>query len=444
MAVGISNVGQQPVNPGIGIGNQLGQNPLAAPAGAPAHAGAANGAGAIPGPMQMGNRRAAAAARNGGNIAGAAQPGRTGFLAAIKNFFTRDTGGSIPDTLNFTLNDGTHLTMQGAQFNKMISSLPKAARGQAIANLQQTMTARMNRGKEIMTSVLNTGAGPNGLPPGEQEVSDLTLYLYARAASQGENFSNGSFSIADPNGHLARYLDSSPERYVRGSSHHKALQGEIVDGHVNMHRGIDVKRGMNGLPCGHQTVLFATVPANADLGTGRRLFLKAESAGCRISLMKAQVRLEATGGDSDREVRARDVGQSVRHFFSFIITRFQKNIGGARKEHMPPPVGKALDAVIKEGRKSGNPALIECAAYLQRKDLCAGGHGLRALMKELNNYGISITNNVVSTGAPAPGFETHGLTSDDVRTFLQPVLDAVLAENLDNLNIRTGREVLIG
>lgn len=435
-------INYNPVNrTDMNAGNQAVRN--AAPA------AAAAGAAAILGPAAARARAAAANVRNDTNIENAAQAGKKGFLSAIKNFFTeRFSKVLVGETVDIRLDNDTTIQMKGAQFQKMIDALPRSERKAAVENLPVLLAMRMNNGRAIMDSVLSAKQPPSQ-PPSVQDVSDLTLYLYGLAAKQGDNFSNGSFSIKDPDGKLAQYLDSSSDRYVRESSHHKALQYLEVDGHSNKHRGIDVPRSLNGLPCGHQTVLFATIPKDETLGTDRRLFLKAESAGCRISLMSSADRSEATQGThADREIHKRDVGQAIRHALSFIITRFEKNIGGARKEHMPPPVKSALNNVIESLKTDGNAAHRTLGTYLESKGINEGGRGLRTLIHEFKKIGINIDDTGKAEKCQlAIGYDVLGLTADEINNLLQPVLVAlendVKANNLTNLSIRTGREVLI-
>ena len=93
----------------------------------------------------------------------------------------------LKENIDITLRDGTNIRMQGSQFQKMIDSLPRSERRAAANNLVQTLTQRMEHGQALINAVNNGNLQP---PPGIQEVSDITLYLYGRASSQNDNFSN--------------------------------------------------------------------------------------------------------------------------------------------------------------------------------------------------------------------------------------------------------------
>ena len=168
--------------------------------------------------------------------------------------------------------------------------------------------------------------------PDAQDVADIMLFLEARAQASGNGFAEGAFSIEDADGRLAAFLNRCPEKYQRSSSHLNDTQSAEVDGHRNTHRGIDMPGGMKGLPHGHATVLFGVIPGGEGGVPARRLFLKAESHGCRMNTLSG--REHAAGRDDvpDRPKRASDLFSAIRHGLSFIQTRGKGSAAGSRKE----------------------------------------------------------------------------------------------------------------
>ena len=300
-------------------------------------------------------------------IFGRIKAGLTSFKNAITQAFTRPPAPPsvpIPDTVQVTL--GTTLTanLPKAQFEPMIKALPQSQRAGAIQTLTTDLQARIDNGRRVLDLVR---IGVNQPPASPKNVADLMLLFYAMAAQRNEAFTDGSFSVPDNDGAIANWLDTSSEVYVRSSSHLRAYQGATVDGHLNLQRGIDIPEGVgHGLPNGHRTVLYGTIP---DAGHGRRLFLKTEPAGCRINtassgdiqrainqrLDRTQLDPSQLGGANPndrsmhiRDKRLSDVGEFLGHAFSYFATRGQQGISGARKEHFPQAVSDTYKRVTAD------------------------------------------------------------------------------------------------
>ena len=217
-------------------------------------------------------------------------------------------------------------------------------------------------------------------------VADLTLALHAAALRHGEKLPNGSFSVADPDGRLAQWLDTSQEVYVRASSHLKGYQKMKVDGHLNMTRGIDIPEGKNGLMAGMRTINYGTVPDlnhldNGGSGPNRRLFLKCETFGARISMIgPVNVARSKSNVMRTRYVNAGDFKQSFEHTLSYFATRGEDpTAGGARKEHMTDRVKTALKTSVANLKAAGRKDL---AAILEEGDVKKAG--TRRLLHNLN------------------------------------------------------------
>lgn len=234
----------------------------------------------------------------------------------------------------------------GAQELKaFINTLPRLDRQAARDNLAAHVSARIDNGIAAYENALSD----NPVPPTMQQAADLMLFLDAKAHATGNGFAEGAFSIEDQDNKLYQYLDSCPEKYLRSSSHMKESQGDQVQGHTNVHRGIDIPKGPNGLPNGKATILFANIPAHGD--TPARIYMKPEPAGCRLSTLSA-AKLEAgSSAVPQRPARFSDIGQAIKHgcgFLGSVTGNSSATLGadGVRKERISSDVKKAYQEVI--------------------------------------------------------------------------------------------------
>ncbi len=189
------------------------------------------------------------------------------------------------------------------------------------------------------------------------------------ALKKGEFMYRGSFSVADPDGNIARWLDSNPEIYLRTSTHAKPYQNMQVDGHQNMPRGLDVPTGMGGLFNGMRTFHYFTIPDTGHLddaggsGPKRRIFIKCETYGIFCSTahfhpyQKADSRSE---GMKTRSYRFGDVLESIQHGASLIVYKFtSKTANGVLKENLPAEVATAIYNAAGALRKAGFPQVAD-------------------------------------------------------------------------------------
>jgi len=364
-------------------------------------------------------------------LLGRIKSGLSEFKAAVARIFTRPAPPppvNIPPMVTITVN-GQSITFRKAQYEQMIMALPDSQRASAVARLTQTLEGRVTNGLFILQNLQNLPPGAFTLSATTERVADLTLALYARAEAQGDGFTNGSFSVADPNGSIAQWLDSSSEVYLRSSSHLEAYQGKMVDGHVNMQRGIDIPEGVtSGLPNGHRTVLYGTIPAQ-DARTPRRLFLKTESAGCRISTACLRSASAALGSAHTRGIHLSDIDEMARHLLSFIKTRGQQGNTTARKEHFPKNVSDAYKNAVKQfetlAKQGGKNSPSATALKLLTQDGPAKGGGVCMLRRNIAEIGRQLPN-------------------VDFSAVLGPLNTAITSmPNHDHLDIRLGNEVII-
>ena len=223
--------------------------------------------------------------------------------------------------------------------------------------------ARINRGNEILRAHLSGKV--SRFEATTENAAALTIALHVAALKKGEFMYRGSFSVADPNGHIARWLDSNPEIYQRTSTHATPYQEMWGDGHLNMPRGLDVPTGMGGLFNGMRTFHYFSLPDTNHLqdaggsGPNRRIFIKCETYGIFCStahfhpFQKADARSE---GMQTRSYRFGDVIESIQHGASLIVSKFtSKTDHGIRKENLQAPVANALYNAAHALRRAGFP-----------------------------------------------------------------------------------------
>ncbi|MBQ6472908.1 MAG: hypothetical protein IJJ33_13070 [Victivallales bacterium] len=378
---------------------------------------------------------------------GCIKAGLARFAAAVKSMFTRAPAQPQPTipahlAVNCSIARGRMATVRidQSQYEQMVLSLPKGERPAAIQNLQTTLEGRINRGIDLLNQVRGGTCNETATA---QNVSDLMLGLYALAAAQGDAFTNGAFQVADPDGNLAAWLDKSPEVYLRSSSHLKAYQGEMVDGHVNMQRGIDIPEGdRTGLPNGHKTLAYGVIPGHAaDPATGlaetpRRIFLKTESAGCRISTSSFSSNKGALSqGMQVRGVRISDIPEAIKHGLSFLQTRGKQGAGGSRKEHFPSAVSNAyktaVDSLKTLSKNSEVGQLARDTLKMLERGKPASGGGLCRLRENIAGIRSAVFQGKVSSELKA------------VIDNLERVCNDPNIVRADHPTIRLGNEVII-
>ncbi len=335
---------------------------------------------------------------------------------AIDNFNASKFVANLPETLDVDVGCET-FTFDKWHYKRIVSNTPPAECPRSLDELRQLLSGRISRGREIIRDVL-AGNGANHAAT-SANVADMTLALHAAALRHGEKLPDGSFSVADPDGRLAQWLDTSSEVYIRTSSHIKGYQRMQVDGHLNMPRGIDIPEGKNGLMAGMRTVHYGTVPDLDHLDTGgsgpnRRLFLKCETFGVwHNTISKDEINRSKSPGMTTRAAREGDWGESLSHMFSFIATRgADATAGGARKEHMTRRVKAALETSVANLKAAGRKDL---AAMLEEGGVKKAG--ARRLLHNLDRAVARSPEDATLRGAVAMIFkavadDAEGLAGD--------------------------------
>ena len=325
-----------------------------------------------------------------------------------------------PDTLDVEVG-GKTVTFEKWHYERLVAKMPEserprglAGRAELAAMLRTTLTDRIENGLAILRDV-RAGLETRH-PASAANVADLTLALHAIGLSNGDKLPNGSFSVSDPDGKLARWLDTSDELYLRESSHLESYQKMTVDGHRNILRGIDVPEGKNGLLAGMRTVHYGTIPdltTQDGNGPNRRLFLKCETHGCfHNPVSKEDQAAGMTPNMRQREARDGDWPESILHGLSFIETRFANAAaGGARKEHMTAGMKTALKRATEKLKAAGRSDL---AATLTSRKVEKGGSMLlfdnlfKAIDAEPKNAVLQEVVNDLVAAAKADIGDKHG------------------------------------
>lgn len=355
-------------------------------------------------------------------------------IMAVKNAIDTHVS-AVPDKLDVEV-EGRTITFDKWHYERIVSQIsdaerPKGLAGrEALANqLRTLLSVRIAHGQQILRDVLAGNGALHEASPAH--VADLTLALHAAGLRNGEKLPDGSFSVSDPDGYLARWLDTSTEVYIRTSSHMKAYQQMRVDNHLNMPRGIDVPEGRNGLLGGMRTVHYSTIPDLDHLDTGgsgpnRRLFLKCETWGViHNTIFREDMQNSLSPGMLPRSARDGDWYKSIRHMLSFIETRLaDPTRGGSRKEHMSSGLKLRMETVQKMLREDGCP---DAANQLVAGNPAKGG-GIRMLVANINR--------IFSENPLTPqGFE-------DIKYLLSEIRKDIGDKSGDKTN-RLGNEVMI-
>ena len=299
----------------------------------------------------------------------------------------------LPATLEISIL-GTKVELRKRHFEAMVTNTPEAERPRSIQELKRFLSARVTRGNQILKALY---AGKiNRFEPSRENITALTVAIHVAALKKNEYIYRGAFSVSDPNGNIARWLDRAPGLYQRTSTHAKTYQSMQVDGHLNMPRGYDVAPGMKGLLNGMRTFHYFSIPDgdhmnDVDKGSGpkRRLYLKCETFGVFVNTIHAKFTKKADSRTEEMKTRSYEFGdvcESIAHGASLFGSKFtSKNAEGIRKENLPGKVEDKINELAKKLRTAGYRDFANAAL----KDVLDGG-GVRLLIENLNNSLVSL------------------------------------------------------
>ncbi|MEJ5301211.1 MAG: hypothetical protein WHS38_09510 [Thermodesulforhabdaceae bacterium] len=293
-----------------------------------------------------------------------------------------------------------------------LKDIPRSRRAEATRNMPLIIQDRINKGYELWKGIQEGTIHRNATP---EDVRNLMTFLMAKAMEKGPGFSEGAFSIEDPEHKLKNFLTSCPEVYHRRSSHITEFQQASGGGHF----GIDLP-----LPYGNRTLLFGEM---TGLGLLRdRLFLKMETSGCRLFNFGAN-RSEAPV--RDRPLRWRDAGQFLSHASGYLKTFLRKRSRGflfansseSRKERIPTEVSNSFKKLISQLRQDGK---TELADTLERDNPLSSSRGIRTIVY---NIGQALQDPLIDEN-----------TENLLKKFI-----AHLEFRYDHLDVRIGQEIVL-
>ena len=292
----------------------------------------------------------------------------------------------LPDQLDIRV-DGHTVRLPKIHFENMATIRSSISRPRNVGELRASLEARIQRGNDIIRALRN--GNTELFKPTMANIVAVTQAIHVAGLMKGEFMYRGSFSIADPDGNIARWLDGAENLYIRTSTHAKPYHSLQVDGHLNMPRGLDVPIGMGGLFNGMRTFHYFTIPDSEGLknnggsGPRRRLFLKCETFGIFCStahfhpFKKADAQSE---GMKTRFYRPGDIIESLFHGGSLFTSFFtDKEAAGIRKENLLEAT-KEVVAVAEANLKAiGEEGLAQKLTTAVVED----GAGVRQLLDNL-------------------------------------------------------------
>ncbi len=332
---------------------------------------------------------------------------------------------ALPETLEVRIGRD-RWTFQKQHYEAMVANAPVAERPRSVEELRARLAARIKLGRTILMAVFSGNGHRYAATP--RNAACVTLALHAPTVAKGELNTRGAFSVADPDGYLYRWLDTSKEIYMRTSTHANVFHHQQIDGHMNMPRGFDIPEGMGGLMGGMRTFHYFALPSQNN--QPRRLYLKCETYGIYRSTISAKEEEDSRApGMQTRKSRWGDTAESIKHCMSLatVFSRMGESKGN-RKENIPASVRTAMETVQRNLRRAGLGQLADRLAKDVDKAHGKSQGGIRQLME---NLGAILD--------AAPGNRDVGKAASDI-------LDAVgdyIGERTGEGSARMGNEVML-
>ena len=286
----------------------------------------------------------------------------------------------LPDTLEVRVGRD-RFTFQKLHYEAMVANAPAAERPKNVDELRAMLAARIQRGRTILMAVFSGNGHRYAATP--RNAACVTLAMHAATVAKGELNTRGAFSVADPDGYLYKWLDSSKEVYMRTATHAHVFHHQKVDGHMNMPRGFDIPEGMGGLMGGMRTFHYFALPSENE--GRRRLYLKCETYGIyRSTISPAEEESSRAPGMQTRKSRWGDTAESVKHCLSLatVFSRMGASEGN-RKENFPAAVKTSMEAAQRELRNAGHGDLADKLGRNVGKAAGKSQGGIRQLLGNL-------------------------------------------------------------
>ena len=347
----------------------------------------------------------------------------------------RITAEQLPAELEVVV-DGQAIRMPKVHYEHLATTRSSVSRPRSVDELRASLEARIRRGNDILRALRD--GNTELFEPTRDNVVAVTHALHAAALRKGEFMYRGSFSVADPDGNIARWLDRAENLYLRTSTHAKPFHSVNVDGHLNMPRGLDIPEGMGGLLNGMRTFHFFTIPdpdglaTNGGSGPKRRLFLKCETFGIYCSTAnfhpfdKADAKSE---GMQTRSYRPGDIIESIFHGASLLRSfGTDKEANGIRKENLLEATKEVIEVAEANLRGIGEDALADLLVL----NVTGKGAGVRQLMDNL----AAVVENL-------PADENKRAEVTDILEDLLAGIERTAGHLTGNISHRMGNEIMI-
>lgn len=346
------------------------------------------------------------------------------------------TAAQLPEVLDIEMN-GVTVQYPKIHYETMLYGTAPEEAPRTVEELKSFLEARARRGYEILNALRN--GNTNRFEPSRDNMIAITHALHHVALQKGQYMYRGAFSIADPDGSIAKWLDGSKDIYARASTHAHPYHSMTVDGHRNEARGFDTKsQGMDGMLNGMRTFHYFTIPDtdhlnDKDGGSGprRRLYLKCETFGVFVNKISSEnAKASFTPDMKKRGYIFGDLFESIAHGTSLFVSYFTpKEMPGIHKENLLERQKKIID---ETERKLVGAGLHDVAERLVSGDV-RDGAGIRKLIDNL-----------------AEIYENHMPTDPAQRLRAAELLDELLndlAETTQHLagpdSQRLGNEIMI-
>ena len=343
----------------------------------------------------------------------------------------------LPNELELTIDNGSKVKFPKVHYEALVENEPAATRPRTVEDLKAFLEARIARGREIIAALLS--GRTHCFPPTLKNITAFTIAIHAAALKKGEMMYRGSFSISDPDGNIARWLDSARGIYQRTSTHAKPFQSMMVDGHLNMPRGYDVAApGKYGLLNGMRTFHYFSLPDVKYLetaqgcGKNRRLFLKCETYGVFVNTIHLKTAAKKGSRTDQMEPRGYefgDVSESILHGTSLFKSKFtSKNAPGIRKEDLTDAMKTQIETAKKALKKAG---MANLANMLVSDDVLKGG-GINMLLKNIEDVAMNLPQDDERMGKAV-----------EILDNLLVNVEELANEKSGDANIRLGNEIMI-
>jgi hypothetical protein len=247
----------------------------------------------------------------------------------------------------------------------------------------------------------------------QEAVASIVNYLFEEAQKKGQELTEGTFMIEDPDGRFFSFLKNLGGSYQRISSH-------AIGKPMSQHYGFDLPQGWIK-HSGKKHILFFST----EMEGKQKLFLKPENYGTKEwedFLAHGVEYLESLAKRKGLIASVPDPSQNHRK---------------ERTQYLEPAISKACHtciALIADGNRTEQPAQGESTLDGEgTSGFCLVEDGNK-LQEQFEKLGISCLTNLLSNEKIEP--------SKELKTALEALEKEIKKENLDHLDQRVAKEVI--